>query len=199
MNSLQLLLVQQNGIRAILSVTSTETVDSNIAGSSILDPSEPIESLTRTTERLTLNCYSKHETDNAENDGGCLSITDLQYDKETSDVLAGRRLISDEPSEVHTVDFQFSAPPQFAHFVRIDNGKYLQHVNPLVSMLSSDFDPSKDMHPNTAVLHVPSHSNVIIVWRSKSLMDHPIHLHGLKSKMIFFISLIFKRPWTNSI
>ena len=40
------------------------------------------------------------------------------------------------------------------------------------------------MHPHTAILHVPSHSTVLLVWRTTSLMDHPMHLHGLKMEII---------------
>ena len=48
-------------------------------------------------------------------------------------------------------------------------------------------DPSftlEDMHPNAAVLHVPSYSTILMVWRTTSLMDHPMHLHGLKMEII---------------
>ncbi len=40
------------------------------------------------------------------------------------------------------------------------------------------------MHPNTNVLHVPAYSTVLLVWRSTTLMDHPMHLHGLKMSII---------------
>lgn len=50
-------------------------------------------------------------------------------------------------------------------------------------MLDSSFG-QEDMHPNTNVLHVPAYSTVLLVWRSTSLMDHPMHLHGLKMSII---------------
>jgi hypothetical protein len=51
-------------------------------------------------------------------------------------------------------------------------------------MLDPTFDSNVDLHPNTAMLNVPSHSLVIIVWRNKSLMDHPMHLHGYKMEIL---------------
>ncbi len=40
------------------------------------------------------------------------------------------------------------------------------------------------MHPHTNILHVPAYSTVLLVWRSTTLMDHPMHLHGLKMSII---------------
>ena len=51
-------------------------------------------------------------------------------------------------------------------------------------MLSPEFDFDKHAHPNHAMLNVPSFSSVIIVWRNKSLMDHPMHLHGFKMEIL---------------
>ena len=72
---------------------------------------------------------------------------------------------------------------QHSHFIKFDDGNYLQHVNPMKAMLLPSFGP-QDMHPHTAVLHVPSHSTVLLVWRTTALMDHPMHLHGLKMEII---------------
>ena len=64
---------------------------------------------------------------------------------------------------------------QHSHFIRFDDGPYHQHVNPIKAMLDPSFGPS-DLHPNTAVLNVPAYSTVLLVWRSTTLMDHPMHL-----------------------
>jgi hypothetical protein len=72
---------------------------------------------------------------------------------------------------------------QHAHFIRFDDGPFVQHVNPMKAMLDSTFG-LEDMHPNTNVLHVPAYSTVLLVWRSTSLMDHPMHLHGPKMSII---------------
>ena len=89
-------------------------------------------------------------------------------------------------SEVHTVDFEFSPSPQHAHFVSVDGGLFLQHENPIstTAMIHPSFSFDVDAHPNTAMLHVPSYSSVIIIWRNRSLMDHPMHLHGYKMEIL---------------
>jgi hypothetical protein len=140
---------------------------------------------------VTLNCYSQNEVKSAGSNGGCLPITTLKYysiDHEETAVMASNpaQAAEDNPSpEVHTVDFAFSPPPQFAHFVRIDNSPFLlQHTNPRGSMLHPRFDSSTDMHPHSAVLHVAAYSSAIIIWRSSTLVDHPIHLHGLKMEIL---------------
>lgn len=80
----------------------------------------------------------------------------------------------------------------------IDGGLYLQHENPLKAMLDPSFDYSTDYHPNTAMLSVPQHSSVIIVWRNKSLMDHPMHLHGYKMEILSIDQPIRNRDCTFS-
>eukprot|EP00985_Skeletonema_marinoi_P013869 scaffold6956_cov67-Skeletonema_marinoi.AAC.1 len=76
-----------------------------------------------------------------------------------------------------------SLTPTFNPIRSFDGGSFVQHVNPRKAMLDSSFGP-QDMHPNTNVLHVPAYSTVLLVWRSTTLMDHPMHLHGLKMSII---------------
>ena len=77
-------------------------------------------------ERSTLNCYSSYESNQVIGNGNCLPITTLrrQFDSSSSSSE------SLPESDVHTVDFEFSPPPLFAHFVRMDEGPWLQHQNP---------------------------------------------------------------------
>ncbi len=75
-------------------------------------------------------------------------------------------------ASIRTVDFDFNNPPLHAHFTRIDNGNWYQHTfSHKTNMLRPDFDPERDLHPNAAIMNVPAHSPVIIIWRSKSIMD----------------------------
>ena len=136
-----------------------------------------------------MNCNSRYERNRKSDgqEGSCLQVTELEpantaTKSDDVDILNG--LASTVTSEVHTVDFEFSPPPQMAHFVSVDGGLLLQHVNPLKAMLVPSFEFSVDTHPNTAVLNVPPHSSVIIIWRNRSLMDHPFHLHGRKMEIL---------------
>jgi hypothetical protein len=136
-----------------------------------------------------MNCYSRYESENDSHQGSCLQITELTPSTSSSKKdLVGpddhTHLAATPFSEIHTVDFEFSPPPLFAHFVRIDGGLHIQHDNPKKAMLDPSFDFTIDSHPNTAMLNVPSHSSVIIIWRNKSLMDHPMHLHGYKMEIL---------------
>ncbi len=134
-------------------------------------------------EKKTMNCNSRVETQQASKGGECLPITELISPKvvnqKENDLDTSSRYSS--PLETHTVDFEFSPAPAFAHFVRIDNGLYYQHVNPINSHF---FQSNLELHENTAIMHLPSYSSVLITWRNKSLMDHPIHLHGYKMEIL---------------
>lgn len=159
--------------------------------SDIPDPVENIvrQEVTNEKDTRTMNCYNRHERE-SRNDrkGSCLRITELEHVYEDTSALHDPSKLQDqlptELSNVHKIDFQFSPPPMFAHFVRIDGGLSLQHENPSKAMLDPSFNFDIDAHPNTAILNVPSHSSVIIVWRTSSLMDHPIHLHGSKMEIL---------------
>jgi len=89
----------------------------------------------------------------------------------------------EDQAEVHFIDSHFQPYPQHSHFIRFDEGHFYQHVNPIKTMLDPSFGQG-DMHPNTAQLHVAAFSTVILVWRTTSLMDHPMHLHGLKMEIL---------------
>jgi hypothetical protein len=165
----------QNGIRAIL-IVDPESPD-DIHDEHVQAPRAPIDTVTPVEDLVTLNCYSQKEVKNSGSDGGCLPITALQS--------KAAQAAEDNPSpEVHTVDFAFYTTPQQSHFVRIDHSLFLQHANPQGSMLHPSFDSSTDMHPHSAVLHVAAYSSAIIIWRSSTLVDHPIHLHGLKMEIL---------------
>ena len=171
----------QNGIRAILNVVnSTSSMFINITDSKIPDPKDDIRIKEEVEQLTTMNCYN-NSTKNTEQSRYkllCIPITDLK-----PNISSYASPLSEE-TEVHTVDFHFQPPPQFSHFVRIDNVQWIQHVNPIKSMLQSDFDPNLDMHEHTAMLNIKDYSTSVIIWRNKSTMDHPIHLHGYKSKSI---------------
>ncbi len=144
----------------------------------IPDPIEDIEKAIKpTNESLTMNCYSKTEN-------GCLPLTALTSYREQFNQLTDSEGGTVDPAEVHFVDMKFSPPPQFAHFMRIDKELWKQHVNPSKSHFLSHEFTNDDLHENTAMLHVPSFTPVLIVWRNKSLMDHPMHLHGYKMEIL---------------
>ena len=89
------------------------------------------------------------------------------------------------PVETHVVDWQFSPSPQFAHFVRIDAGKWYQFAMfQGHSMLLPGYDADSMLHPNGAVLNVDEAAGAIVIWRSKTSIDHPIHLHGRKMEIL---------------
>jgi len=167
----------QNGIRAILHINKDPFMGN------VPDPVAPIEALQNENEKITLNCYSQEETDSATNEGGCLPVTTLNYN--------GTNTFDHSHSnfEFHTVDFEFSPNPQYAHFIRIDDGFWLQHRNPMHSMIDPKFDANQHMHPNTAMLNVASNKSAIIILRNGSTMDHPIHLHGIKMEILDIISV----------
>lgn len=165
----------QNGVRAILHITNDADGAIISRDEDVLDPSEPIEkTAVSVDERRTMNCYSNTEKN-------CYPIIDLQPYPHPDVLLLNPQELA---SEVHFVDMQFSAPPLFAHFMRVDNGQWLQHINPTKShFLNRDFT-TDHLHENTAILNLPTFSSAIIVWRNKSLMDHPIHLHGYKMEIL---------------
>ena len=74
-------------------------------------------------------------------------------------------------SHVRTVDFDLNFAPMHAFFTRVEYGDWKQFVGSSTNMLRPDFDPLRDLHPNTAVMDVPAFSSVIIIWRSRSAMD----------------------------
>jgi hypothetical protein len=165
-------------------LTSNNNSTSPIAFGSPTNIPDPIEDIISSDvsifERRTANCNSWSEIEQSKNSGECLPITELASLKE-------EELNDNEPThtssftESHTVDFEFSPPPSHAHFVRIDGGLYNQHVNPINSHF---LQTGLELHENTAMLHVSSFSSALIVWRTKSLMDHPIHLHGYKMEIL---------------
>ena len=172
-------------MRAILNVVQTEV--SYPLSSSILDPvGDIINSPKRLEDRNTMNCYSRYESESTGHQGSCLKITDLKpfHSKSQKDSNTPKLTSA---AEFHTVEFEFSPAPLHAHFVRIDGGLHIQHENPLKPMLDPTFDYRYDSHPNTAVMHVSPHTTAIIIWKNKSLMDHPMHLHGYKMEILDII------------
>ena len=94
----------------------------DFASSTDADISDPLENIVQSSRRVedrrTMNCHSQHEQNHVADfkaQGSCLQMTELEplHPALTAAVI---------PSEVHTVDFDFSPPPQYAHFVSIDGG-----------------------------------------------------------------------------
>ena len=163
---------------------SNNVTDSVVLESPVNIP-DPVEDIVSSDvsllERKTMNCFSRSEVQQAKKRGACLPITELVASKEFDFKAAEESSLHPAFTEYHTVDFDFTPPPYFAHFVRVDEGLYFQQVNPI----STHFlQPGLKLHENTAMLHVSSFSSVLIVWRNKSLMDHPIHLHGYKMEVL---------------
>eukprot|EP00537_Pseudo-nitzschia_pungens_P012277 CAMPEP_0172386058 /NCGR_PEP_ID=MMETSP1061-20121228/3655_1 /TAXON_ID=37318 /ORGANISM="Pseudo-nitzschia pungens, Strain cf. pungens" /LENGTH=1062 /DNA_ID=CAMNT_0013115305 /DNA_START=282 /DNA_END=3470 /DNA_ORIENTATION=- len=174
----------QNGVRAILNVLAPGSTYPFSTDSDVPDPLKDIVSSSKRLEdRKTVNCYSRHEMKTATHQGGCLPITDLKSAGLPSNWDSIKHSTSSVP-EVHYADFEFSPYPLHAHFVRIDDGLYIQHENPSKAMIHPTFESTLDFHQNTAMMNVSAHSTVIIIWRNKSLMDHPMHLHGYKMEIL---------------
>ncbi len=142
----------------------TNDVDEAIASRDehFLDPSEPIEKSAVSIDKLrTMNCYSNTEKN-------CYPLINLQPYPHPDLLLLNPR---EHSSEVHFVDMQFSTPPLFAHFMRVDNGQWLQHVNPTKShFLDRDFT-TDHLHDNTVMLHLPTFTSAIIVWNARTLFS----------------------------
>lgn len=154
-----------------------------LSSNDVLDPPDNIvKSAIDIHERSTINCYSSEENMLAREQGGCIPITDLKLESNTNHSFDASK--EGLTSEVHTIDLEFSGPPQPGHFVRFNDGLWLQHENPSFPMLHPEFKYDKHAHPNHAMLNVPSYSSVILIWRTKSLMDHPMHLHGYKMEIL---------------
>lgn len=167
-------------------LTSNNNSTSPIVLESPKNIPDPIENIVSSNvpifERKTINCNSRSEIEQSKNNGECLLITELASLKEEElNENDNEPTHTSSFTESHTIDFDFSPPPSFAHFVRIDGGLNNQHVNPINSHF---LQTGLELHENTAMLHVSSFSSVLIVWRNKSLMDHPIHLHGYKMEIL---------------
>ena len=182
----------QNGIRAIMHVVDNMEEANTLHDNDIMDPKgDIIKGLTTAEERRTMNCYSNMEMDKAAKTGkgACLPITALT--KPPLDLLHKPQEVHDQQDidvtavVVRTVDFDFNAPPLHAHFTRVGDGNWYQHtLRKNIHFLASEFNLDHDAHPNTAIMDVPSYSPVIIIWRSRSPMDHPMHLHGYKMEIL---------------
>lgn len=176
----------RNGIRAVLHITD-ENQEQPAKDEDVLDPTSPIVTQHDSLDRSTMNCVSRYESEQKGPDGSCVPITDLKYRSHKSacenEADCSGSVTASQEFETHTIDFEWSSPPQFAHFTRIDGDRWLQHAHKSsVSMVDPTYDATRDLHPNAAVLNVDSNSTAILVWRTNSMMDHPIHLHGLKSE-----------------
>lgn len=180
-----------NGIRALLHIVESEDDIASIDINTITDPLEPIEKAGSVEDKLTMNCYSKNEIVNAGPNGGCLPIMELQ--RRQNDIEHYDFDSSDDNADVHLIDFDSRPPPQYSHFVRFDGGpSFTQHLHPHSgSMFSPSFD-MQSLHPHTNVLHLPANKDVILIWRTSSLADNSIHLHGLKGKLPHLFSLFYQ-------
>ena len=177
----------QNGVRGILSVSTADPGLFSHPPIEVDDPKEDIRTpINRDEDHVVMNCFERQTFDGRRYRGRCLQITSLsQSQSENLPVSVPTQMQSnnEEQAEIHFIDSHFQPPPQHAHFIRLDDGPFYQHVNPKKAMLDPSFHPN-DMHPNAAVLHVPEYSTIVLVWRTTSLMDHPMHLHGLKMEIL---------------
>jgi hypothetical protein len=157
----------QNGIRAILHIVDPNE-STSVVSDAVPDPNNPIETTFDHRERLTYNCYSRVEALEASNDGGCLPVSVLPLESGgTSHGAVEAAKAASAPVETHIVDWQFSASPQFAHFVRIDGGTWFQFsMFEGHSMLLPDYDAESMLHPNGAVLNVDAGVGAIIICKS---------------------------------
>ena len=160
----------QNGIRAILHIVDAN--ESPVSPDTVPDPIDaPIETTTDNQDRMTYNCYSHLEALEASGGGGCIPVSSLRLaDGGTSHGAVAAAKASTAPTEVHVVDWQFSPSPQFAHFVRIDEGKWYQFAMFAGhSMLLPDYDQETMLHPHGAVLNVDAGVGAIVICKSSLL------------------------------
>jgi len=178
----------ENGIRAILNIVDTMEEANILDDHIVMDPRADIrKAKTSVVKYVTMNCYSKLETVKAaeRKKGGCLPITKLR----ARDIDHKHRYMLESSNNnvsttVRTVDFDVRGTPMHAHFSRVEYGNWYQFVGSSTHMLRPDFETDRDLHPHTSIMDVPAFSPVIIVWRSKSLMDYPMHLHGYKMEIL---------------
>lgn len=164
----------QNGIRAIMRVSSDDTLISDDA----LDLLSSItESKSVEEGAKVLNCY------NADN---CIPVTALSplptmsHGEESGLEFksGGNEVQQGIATEIHFVETHVQSAPLYAHFVRVDNSYWIQNDFPPAAMISREYRPANSVHPHSVPLELASNTTVIIVWRTTLLMDHPIHLHG---------------------
>ena len=165
----------QNGVRGILHVVESVGDQTDSFDASVGDPEEDIAvAPTKSGARRTMNCNSWKQRDSKGDK--CHEISELvATNKERLDTRSSDQL------EAHFVDFSFYPFPQFSHFTRIDGGHWYQHVNPIGSHF---LDVNKKLHEHTAMLNLQPFRTYLLVWRNKSLMDHPMHLHGYKMEIL---------------
>lgn len=78
---------------------------------------------------------------------------------------------------VHFLDFKFNPPPQYSRMVRLDNGPYIQHVNPYYPLIGPSV-VEDNLHPSTVLLDLELGTTAILVLRTSNNMHHPMHIHG---------------------
>lgn len=123
-----------------------------------------------------MNCYSKHEIEasTVTGKGGCHSIDTMEVDIRKEE---DNRQIQFLRQANATVDFDMSSPPLQAHFARIHDEEskgtadWIQFVGSSSHVLRPDFDPSRNLHLHSNMMHVPEYSSVIIIWRSRTAID----------------------------
>ena len=163
----------QNGIRAILHIAGNNIVDND----NVMDPGEDIVKAQQPAEeRRTMNCYSnlEREVTTQTGKGSCLSITTLRSQNTAQNHINKTSLDKKNnasntvPFAVRTVDFDFNPAPLHAIFTRIQHGKWFQNV---IGTKTPYFNADHDLHPHAIIMNVPAYSDVIIIWRNRSLMD----------------------------
>ncbi len=165
-----------NGVRAVLNVVEPGADLIQIDKDLVEDPVTKM--VPDHMDTKTVNCYSKVEGES------CLPLTilaDAAYGSSSHSASAHSRTSQTQEDsksivvrsfEHHMIDIDFSIPPQFAHFVRFDDGPWLQNVDPGRSMLLPDHGQEVgDIHPHTAIFHVGSHiSDMLLIWRNPDVM-----------------------------
>lgn len=166
----------QNGIRAIMRVSTDQLIPLLVNDADVADPTQSIQT-TRVNDAKTLNCHT-------EKPSGCVAITALSP-------LKGSNVVTETTTEskIHTVDTYFQPTPQYGHFVRVDGDYFKQNEFSPIAMLSrNNYRPNttnfQDLHPHSVLMSLSRTSPNIIVWRTSLLMDHPMHLHGHKVEIL---------------
>ncbi len=127
-----------------------------------------------------MNCHSNLETVNAiaNKKGACLSIATLKAPRKLHHPGNQSQIMnvdgstdSNSMTAVRTVDFDFNPAPMHALFTRIEHGNWYQFVGSRTNLLQPNFDAQRDLHPRTVVMNVPAFYPVIIIWRSRTLVD----------------------------
>ena len=125
-------------------------------------------------EPIAFNCYPGQI-----DKGSCNTFASINRH---SDGVESSWDYSVENTDTFVLDFFFNPPPQFGHFVRLDEGTWTQHANPHYPLIGDNY-PYRP-HNHTVFLDLEMGRTAIVLLRTTARMHHPMHFHGLKFEVL---------------